>query len=146
MFKSFFSDVFNQFLHQSGQGVMAQLALLNPYIALRQGGAGAGLEQIEVGQDNAVGEHMPHLSAQKGETAAESRHLGALNEQRLPQPLPDIVPGAAADGGLILIPYIYKGHVPLLHLLRLELHGQLVYAPGAQRLAALNKRTRCASW
>ena len=65
--------------------------------------------------------------------------LSPVNRQGFVETLPDVAGSTTMDGGLALIPYIYKNKVALTNLQGLQLDGQLLDAVGAEGLATLHE-------
>ena len=122
---------------EAREGVAVEVGLWNPNEFGRKCGFGGGFEQIEVGIQHTVGEHVLHLLAKQGERAVEWRNGGVLYQKRLPQTLPNVASRAAANGYFSVHANVDVLQMPRFDGEFFQFHWQCVHRMGVERLAGI---------
>ena len=102
-----------------------------------------GLDEIEVGMDDLMGEDVFHIFAQEGEGAFDGRKCGGVFcHEWLPQTLPDVPRGTTADGShvdtMFFTPNIKIGEMPFANTQFVQFDRQLLCALSVISIACLD--------
>ena len=125
---------FEQDFYQAGEGIIVDGRLWNPDVVRGKRGTLIRLPQVEVGIEYAVGKDVLDVLAQQYCATWYCFRL-----PRLIKTLPDVSCTTAVDGGLALIPYIYKNKVSFANLQSLQLYWQFLDAVGTESLATIHE-------